>query len=209
MLLFGITGGIGSGKSAVSDLLRHKDVPVLDADDIARALTTTLPAIRQALIDRFGKKVFTAAGELDKEHLRELVFSDPKTREEVNAIIHPHVLEFIRKEVRRLFAEEGHTLIGVEAALIFEADMDQMLNKVVAVDAPVDLRIERIAGRDGLSMEEISMRISSQMPHAEKVSRADFVVDNSGDLESLAGQAELLLRWLGTEVTRECGTPPV
>lgn len=198
MLLFGVTGGIGSGKSAVCDLLSSKHVAILAADTIAKQLTVELPEIRQELAERFGDDIYDSDGKLNKDRLRELVFSDRRARAEVNQIIHPHVLEYIRVESARLSAA-GHDLVGVEAALIFEAEMDKILDKVVVVNAPVEKRIARIAARDHFSRQQILRRIDAQMPVSEKVMRADFVVENNEGLEALASAVARLHAWLLAE----------
>ena len=198
MLLFGITGGIGSGKSVVCDLLRGKGTPVLSADVIAKQLTVRLPEIRQGLTEKFGAEIYDSNGNLNKNRLRELVFSDPGTRAEIDKIIHPHVLSHIRSESVRLSAE-GHDFTGVEAALIFEAEMDKMLDRVVVVNAPLETRIARITERDHLVRKEVVIRIQAQMPDSEKIRRADFVVENNGGLDALASAVDRLYAWLLAE----------
>lgn len=196
MFLFGITGGIGSGKSTVCEFLRKKDVPILEADPLAKRLTNELPVIRKALIDKFGPDVYTESGELNRAKLSEVVFSDEAARQRVNAIIHPHVFNWIQGEVARLQNEEQRSLIGVEAALIFESEMDKILDAVVVVTAPLKNRLEWIARRNKLSETEIRKRIDSQMPIAEKVKRADYVLENNSTLTDLETRVEELHNWL-------------
>jgi len=206
MLLFGITGGIGSGKSAVSDLLREMGIPVIAADAVARELTVTLLDIRTALIAAFGTGVYTESGGLNKERMRELVFSDAGARARINSIIHPHVFSWIRTEAKRLHDEEGHLLAGVEAALVYESGMQTILNKVVVVDAPLAARTNRLQQRDGLSVEDIHQRFAAQMPVGEKKKLADFLVENSGDLLALRAEVDKLHNWLLTMVRQGvCG----
>ncbi|MFQ5650679.1 MAG: dephospho-CoA kinase [bacterium] len=196
MLLFGVTGGIASGKSAVCQLLQEKGIAILAADPLARKLTMTSSEIRQALKAKFGDEVYTPSGELNKKKLRALVFSSPETREQVNRIIHPHILKWIEQEAGRLSVEEGHRLIGVEAALIYESGMDDSLDAVVVVEAPLDRRIQWLQQRDQLTGEEILRRFDAQMPVPEKIRRADYVLENSGGLPELARKVDDLFDWL-------------
>lgn len=196
MFLFGVTGGIGSGKTVVCNFLKEKDIPIIEADPLAKQLTSQLPEIRQALIEKFGDDVYTANGELNKEKLSKLVFSDPSTRLQVNDIIHPPVLHWIKEEARRLYKEENQPLVGVEAALIYESQMEQILDAVVVVNAPLENRIRWIQKRNNFSEEEILERINSQMPISEKVKRADYVLENEGSLTDLAKQVDALYDWL-------------
>ncbi|MFQ6116253.1 MAG: dephospho-CoA kinase, partial [bacterium] len=196
MLLFGVTGGIGCGKTAVCKILKEKGVPILEADPLAKELTNRLPEIRQALILEFGKDVYGQDGKLNKDFLSQIVFSNPEAREKVNQIIHPHVLNWINEEAKRLHTDENQKLVGVEAALIYESKMDRMLDAVVVVSAPLEKRIKWLQKRNNVSGEEILKRIDSQMPLAEKVKRADYVIENDGSLSDLEKKVDLLYKWL-------------
>ena len=200
MFLFGVTGGIGAGKTTVCRLLRESGVPILEADPLAKELTNRLPEIRQALTAEFGADVYAENGELNKERLSEIVFSDPEKRRRVNQIIHPHVLQAIRHEAERLQREEGHELVGVEAALIYESGMEQMLDAVVVVTAPLDKRIAWLQQRNQLTRAEVEKRMQAQMPVAEKIKRADYVLENDGSLDQLRARVHALLDWLQKHV---------
>ena len=196
MLLFGITGGIGCGKSSVCNFLREKGVPIIAADPLAKELTNRLPDIRKALKVEFGDDVYSKEGQLNKEKLTEIVFYDSVAREKVNQIIHPHVINWIKEEAERLHREESQKFVGVEAALIFESKMDEMLDAIVVVSAPLEKRIQWIQERNNLSREEILKRINSQIPLEEKVKRADYVIENDGTLEDLDKKVNLFYQWL-------------
>jgi len=196
MLLFGITGGIGCGKSSVCNFLREKSVSIIEADPLAKELTNRLPDIRKALKVEFGDDVYSKEGQLNKEKLTEIVFYDSVAREKVNQIIHPHVINWIKEETERLHREESQKFVGVEAALIFESKMDEMLDAIVVVSAPLEKRIQWIQERNNLSREEILKRINSQIPLEEKVKRADYVIENDGTLEDLDKKVNLFYQWL-------------
>ena len=199
MILFGVTGGIGSGKTAVCNFLKEKKIPIIEADPLARDLTNHSPEIRQTLVAEFGKDVYLDSGNLNKDLLSQLVFSDAATRERVNQIIHPPVFKAIQDRVNQL-KQENQSLAGVEAALIFESKMERILNAVIVVAAPMKKRIEWIKSRDGFSQEEILKRINSQMPLEEKIKRADYVIDNDHALSDLAEKVDEMYNWLSSKI---------
>ncbi len=195
MLCFGITGGIGCGKTMVSEGLRRRGVLVIDADSLAKELTNTLPEIREKLVAAFGPDVYLSDGSLNRERLSSLVFRDPEARERINAIIHPAV----QHEVERRFqeaADRGARIAGVEAALIYESGMDRTLDVVVVVTAPLERRIKWLRKRDGLSRQKVLQRMNAQMPLEEKEARADYVVRNDGSLQDLEVRIAELHQWL-------------
>ncbi len=196
MFLFGVTGGIGCGKTTVCNFLREKGIPVIEADPLAKELTNHLPEICQALTNEFGKEVYTKEGELNTEKLSNLVFSNSNSRERVNQIIHPHVIHHIQKEAHRLHADENHKLVGVEAALIYESKMQKILNAVVVVTAPLEKRIQWLQKRNNFSRAEIQQRIESQMPLTEKAAQADYVIENDSNLAELKKRVIQFYLWL-------------
>ncbi len=199
MLLFGVTGGIGSGKTAVCNFLREKDIPIIEADPLAKELTNHSPEIRRALVTEFGKDVYLDSGTVNKDLLRHLVFSDVKTRERINQIIHPQVFKAIQGRVNQ-FKKENHQLVGVEAALIYESSMERILNAVAVVSAPMEKRIEWIKSRDGFSPAEILKRVNSQMPLEEKIKYADYVIENDDSLSYLAEKVDAFYHWLSSKI---------
>jgi len=201
MLLFGVTGGIGSGKTAVCNFLKEKDVPIIEADLLAKDLTNHSPEIRQALVAEFGKDVYLDSGSINKDLLSQLVFSDAQARERINQIIHPRVFQAIQVQVDQ-FKKESHQLVGVEAALIYESRMERILNAVVVVTAPMEKRIEWIKSRDGFSQEEILKRMNSQMSLEEKIKCADYVIENEGSLSDLAKKVDAFYDWLCEKRTK-------
>lgn len=168
---------------------------MIDADSLAKELSNTSAAIRKQLLSELGPDAYLPEGTLNRDHLRTLIFEDPQTRQRINAIIHPHVMD----EVGRRFeieARAGTRLVGVEAALIYEANMDHMLGAVVVVSAPLEHRVHWLGKRDGLPREEIIKRLRAQMPLEEKVARADYVVENDSSLEALETRVDDLHSWL-------------
>ena len=193
--VFGLTGGIGSGKSTVAALLRERGVPVVDADELAReALAAGSPGLRE-VVAAFGPQVLNPTGELDRKRLGELVFGDDEARKRLNSITHP----IVRGLSQERFAEldrQGVTLAGYDVPLLFEVGLDQALRPVVVVSASEAAQVQRLAARSGLTEAEARARIAAQLPPAEKRARADHVIENDGSLAELVVQVEALLERL-------------
>ncbi len=191
----GLTGGIGSGKSVVARLLARYGLPIIDADAVGHQLTATDEDVRAALRSAFGPGIFDPEGHLLRERLARVVFADPRARTRLNAIVHPPMRRHIDARVRALI-RQGHRVVVVEGALLGEVNLVSHLDALVVVYAPLNERIARIRRRDGLSEQEIMARIAAQMPLAEKLRLADFVVYNTGSVWALRRQGRALYAWL-------------
>jgi dephospho-CoA kinase len=178
--LVGVTGGIGSGKSAVCLCFERLGRVVMSADRIARDLTETDAGVRRAIMEKFGAAIYGQDGRLRRSELARIVFAHPAKLRALNAIVHPFVFSSLNDAFLRLPACSGRPYVVVEAALIFESGMDKDLNATVVVNAPEEMRIDRIARRDNLAREEIIARMRAQMSPGEISRRGDFVVENSG-----------------------------
>ena len=173
----GITGGIGSGKSYVSTLLQQQfGIPVYDCDAEAKRLTATNEEIRQKLITLVGPEVFEN-GELNKPLLAEYLFADVENASQVNAIIHPVVLEDF---VKWSSAKGDQELVGLESAILYESGFSEKVDYVLFVDAPEDVRLRRAMLRDNASEAQIRARMKMQRPELHRL-QADFIIDNSTD----------------------------
>jgi dephospho-CoA kinase len=192
MKTLGVTGGIGSGKSAVAARLAEKPgVRVVYADVVARRLMQEDPALRAALAERFGAGVYDAEGRLNRAHLAERVFADARELAELNALVHPAVRRAMLAEIERAEAD-GVRLLVYEAALIFETGADRHLDAVAVVEAPLEVRLARVAARDGATREQVLERMSHQLPPQTLRRLADFLIENDGDLGHLHGQVDAL-----------------
>lgn len=191
-LRVGVTGGIGSGKSAVCRAFEQLGRVVLSADEIARSLTDTHDGIRASIRERFGSDVFLPDGTVDRRALAAKVFGSPSKLKALNAIIHPHVFEAIEDRLRQLPASSKHPYVIIEAALIFETGMDRQLDYVIVVHAEEEDRIVRVMQRDGITREEVLARMKSQMNVQQALRRADFVISNNGSLAELADRVRFL-----------------
>ena len=192
MHLFGLTGGIASGKSAVAARLRERGVPVIDADQLARDAVAPGSAGLAAVVRAFGDGVLGPEGALDRKRVADVVFQDDDRRKALNAIVHPIVtmLTFQRAaELRDL----GHPLACYEAALIVENGVADAFRPLVVVSAPEATQVSRACARDGAAEDDVRARIRAQMPLAEKVKAADFVIENQGSLADLHRRTDEVL----------------
>ena len=190
MLLVGLTGGIGSGKSTVARLLEKRGAVVFDADLLAREAVAPGTPGHAAVIERFGADVLAPGGELDREALASIVFADPSARRDLEQIVHP--------EVRRLFAEGSEAyrdtdrVVVFSAPLLVESGMHTAFEILVVVSATVATQIERLMRQRGMSEASIRSRIDAQAPLEDKAAVADFIVDNEGTVDELESQVERL-----------------
>jgi dephospho-CoA kinase len=185
MLKIGLTGGIGSGKTSVSDIFSELGVPVIDTDLVARQLTArdgaALPEIRSA----WGESVMRPDGELDRDALRRRIFADPHERRQLEAILHP----LIRRQVVAELTELDALYVVVVIPLLVETgNYRELLDRVLVVDCPESLQVERVRARSGLSAEEVSAIISAQADRASRIATADDVIVNDADNRSLRDQ---------------------
>lgn len=190
MLLVGLTGGIGSGKSTVARILEQRGAVVFDADALARQAVEPGTPGHDAVVDRFGANVLGPGGELDREALASIVFADPAARRDLEAIVHP--------EVRRLFAEgceayrDDDVVVVFSAPLLVETGMHTAFEVLVVVSTPVESQIERLLRDRAMGEDSIRARIAAQAPLEEKAAVADVIVDNEGTLEELEAQVDRL-----------------
>jgi dephospho-CoA kinase len=202
MRIIGLTGGIASGKSTFAAALRALDVPVLDADALARAAVAKgMPALAE-IAAAFGGDVLTPGGDLDRQRMGERVFADPAARARLEAIIHPRIRAVFKEEVATR-AVLGHTLLFYDVPLLYESRLEAAVELVVVVWAPREVQLARLTVRDGLSRSAAEARLAAQLPLDEKAARADIVVSNDGDLAALQAKAPRLLHDLARGLSRK------
>lgn len=181
-LVVGLTGGIGSGKSAAANEFARLGATVIDTDAIAHQLTCAGGAAMSAIREQFGAEYVDAEGAMDRAGMRALVFSDAAAREKLEAILHP----LIRAESERQSASAtGSYVIHVVPLLIESPGYRERVSRVLVVDCPEELQLERVRSRSGLAPEAVRAIIRSQAPRAERVAAADDVIDNSTSLAAL------------------------
>ena len=196
MLLVGVTGGIGSGKSTFAALLVERGAQVIDADQIGHAaLDPGKPAWR-AVVETFGNEVLAAASmNIDRKRLAAIVFSDPDKLTALNAIVHPVILRTIADELDIL--RNTDEIVILDAALLFELGLDANVDVVIVVMADPKIRESRLVER-GMSIQDVLARMEAQVDPASVTDRADIVVKNEGSLEDLAAEADRVYKRLET-----------
>lgn len=188
MKIIGLTGGIATGKSQVSSILSELGAMVIDADIVAREVVQKgLPAWQQ-LKDTFGEEYFLSNGELNRRKLGQLVFSHPDELDKLNSITHPAIKARIEDRINDLKVQGYNGIVVVDAALLLEAGWETMVDQVWVVDAPMEKRIERIMKRDNLTRDQALSRINSQMSQQERIAKADKIIYNNSDIDSLREQ---------------------
>jgi dephospho-CoA kinase len=203
--LFGLTGGIASGKSTAAARLRARHVPVVDADALAREVVAPGTEGLAALVLAFGGEILDPSGALDRKKLASIAFSDQGARMRLNAITHGRIAERTRQRAAEL-AARGEPLACYEAALIVENGLVEAFRPLVVVACPEDIQIARARARDGISESEARDRVRAQKPLADKIAVADFVIDTSGTLGETHAGVDAVLRGVcartGVDATR-------
>ncbi len=180
MIVLGITGGIGSGKSLVASILSRTGIPVYYADDRARALMNTNPTLIEAIKDLLGQEAYSEDGTLNRAFVGAQVFGDSEKLTRLNAIVHPATGKDFYDWVENC-KSAGHPLVAKEAAILFESGAYLACDQVVTVYAPSAIRIERVMNRDGASREEVLARMSKQWSEWKKIRRSDWMIINDGN----------------------------
>jgi dephospho-CoA kinase len=181
----GLTGGIGSGKSAAAAEFERLGADVVDTDAIAHELTARGGAALPELERLFGPAVLGASGALDRAKLRRLVFADPAAKQALEALLHPMIRD---ESQRRIATSRGPYVVHVVPLLIESPDYRSRVDRVLVVDAPEELQVERVRARSGLSESEVRAIMAAQAPRAERLAAADDVIENRGTIDALREQ---------------------
>lgn len=194
-LIIGLTGSIGTGKSTIANRFKELDIPVVDADLIARQVVEPGEAAYEQIVETFGEGILQLDKTLDRKALGAIVFQDDSKRKELNAIIHPA----IRKELihqRDQYVDEGVKCVVVDIPLLYESNLIDYVDKVLVVYVDEEVQLQRVVSRDNSTEKEAKQRIDSQIPVAEKAKLADAVIDNNGTVEQSFQQLdEVLIKW--------------
>lgn len=195
MLVVGLTGGIGCGKSEVRRMLANAGITVLDADTLARELSDSNVGIIKAIKEEFGEEMYDESGRLRRKALAQIVFNDRKKLEKLNGIIHPRVIRAVEREIEQRQAQ-GEKIVVIDAALHYEIKWNESMDLMVVVNAPLEARLVRVQQRDGVDEASVRRRMENQLPMEEKVRRADYVIQNDGDLHQLSTAVSKLVSWM-------------
>jgi dephospho-CoA kinase len=190
-LVVGLTGGIGSGKSAAADEFARLGATVVDTDIIAHELTRAGGAAMPQLERAFGREMLDATGAMDRARMRERAFADPTAKKLLEGLLHPLIRE---ESQRRIQAAQGPYVVHVVPLLVESADYRKRVDRVLVVDCPEDLQVARVRTRSALPESQVRAIIASQATRAERLASADDVIDNSGSLDALRKQVAALHR---------------
>ncbi len=188
-LVVAITGGIGSGQTTAAKLFEKWGAKVINADLKAKQIMQKDREIRRALQRTFGNDVFFRNGRLNTKRLAELAFKDELHTQKLNQIVHPRMVSYIVDEMEEARFSRKYPMVVIDAALVYEINIEQLFDAIVVVYAPLNERYQRVRQRDGMSKQEFFSRVDRQIPLEEKRKWADFVIDNSGTPEDLEREA--------------------
>lgn len=196
-MIIGLTGGIASGKSTVSELLVNKGARLIDADVIAREVMLPGHEVLAAAVKQFGEEILFPDGTLNRAKLGAIVFNDPAALQVLNNLTHPAIRQEIKDRMLNMEQEEPERLIIVDIPLLFESGLDNMFKEIVVVYVPREVQISRLMERNRLSLEEAEARLNAQMDIELKRNKADYIIDNSGDLAYTEQQVAVFWDRLG------------
>jgi len=198
VLRIGVTGGLGSGKSMLAKYFGERGATVFDADREAKSILLRSEPVNRAVIASFGNSILNELGELDFRRLAEYAFAKPERQRRLNDIIHPEVVQAADRQMITA-SRQGAALFVLDAALLFEARLEQYLDVTIVVVADEELRVRRALDRGTLIEEEIRKRIRLQMSDSDRIARADFVITNDGSKDEFFKQFEALYHSLTSE----------
>lgn len=184
MFVVGLTGGIGSGKTAATDFLAQQGITIVDADLASRIVVQPGQPALQAIAERFGDHMITQDGELDRRALREVVFADPEALKALEAITHPAIGE----ELRRQIAASQSPYTVLVSPLLLETSQKQLVDRVLVIDAPAEIQVQRTMARDQVPEQQVAAIMKAQLARTSRLDQADDVVENHGNLTQLHEQ---------------------
>lgn len=188
MLVVGLTGGIGAGKTLVASLFAKHGIPIIDADVIARELTQPKQPALLAIVQHFKEQLLLTDGTLDRAKLRKIIFNDPKQRHWLESLLHPLIRDEMVQQIKQVKMSYCIAIIP----LLFEVEFYSFINRILVVDATENLQIERVLKRDNISKTELDAILKTQANRLDRVARAQDLITNNGSLEALNEQVEKL-----------------
>lgn len=196
-MIIGLTGGIASGKSTVSALLVNKGARLVDADVIAREVMLPGHEVLAAAVKQFGSEILSSDGTLNRGKLGDIVFQDPAALQALNNLTHPAIRREIKERMNSMEEEDPKKLTIVDIPLLFESGLENMFHEILVVYVPREVQIARLMERNGLSLEQAEARLNAQMDIEAKRNKADYIIDNSGELAHTEQQVAVLWDRLG------------
>ncbi|WP_026487383.1 dephospho-CoA kinase [Caldanaerobius polysaccharolyticus] len=192
MKVVGLTGGIGSGKTTISRILRDLGAYIIDEDVVSRILMQKGQKVYDDIVGYFGDGILKENGEIDRKKLGSIVFADKEKLQVLNEITHPAMVEYTKREIERIISQKKHKLIVIDAAILVEMGLDKLVDEIWVVYVDRSTQIKRVMARDGLSYSEALNRISAQMPAEERLKFGDEIIDNTRPLDEVRAQVEML-----------------
>jgi dephospho-CoA kinase len=196
MLIVGLTGGVASGKSTVSTVLREEGAYLIDADQIARDLVQPHTPAWRELVKAFGENILQKDGSVHRKKLAAIVFSSPEKRSLLNQLLHPRIKEETERRLRAIGQSDPEAIVVIDAALLIETGAYREVDRLIVVHATEAQQIERLREREGVEREEALQIVSAQMPLEEKLKVADMVIRTEGSLEETRRKAREVFREL-------------
>ena len=194
MIVIGLTGGIGSGKSEVSRMLKEFGAEIIDADRVGHEAYLPNTETYDKVVAEFGDDILQTDGAIDRKKLGARIFAEPEARERLNAIVHPRMYAMVEERIQRL-REQSVTAVVLDAAILIEAGWDSLVDEVWVVAAPEEMVVQRIGQRNGLPAEQVRQRIRAQITSEERARHAAVVIDNNEGLDELSAQVQEV--WTG------------
>lgn len=191
MVVIGLTGGIGTGKSTVSDTLAELGAAVINADHVGHQAFEPHTEVWEDVVAAFGREIVAQNDEIDRRKLGEIVFNDPKALSRLNKIMHPRMYRMMKEQIEQL-REQGVKAVVLEAAILIEAKWTPLADQVWVTTAPEGTVVQRLSSRDGFDEEQVLARMRSQMPSEERVKYADVVIDTDCTLDEVRQKVEEL-----------------
>ena len=191
-MIIGLTGSIASGKSTVAKMIQSYNLPIVDADQVARQVVEPGSPTLLKIAEVFGQDVISEDGTMDRAKVGSLIFHDESKRQQLNAIIHPAIREEMIRQ-RDEFISYGEKNVFMDIPLLFESKLEHFVEKIIVVSVTQDVQLERLMERNGFTEEEAKARIATQIPVKEKEALADAVIYNNGSLEDTALQLQNIL----------------
>jgi len=204
MLLVGLTGGIATGKSLVSEILRGLGTYIIDADKIAREVVEPQKPAWLEIVEFFGKDIINKDRTINRKRLGEIVFNDPLKKRKLEEIVHPRVIEEENRMLKEYLKIKPDGIVIIDAALLIEAGSHKRVDKLIVVYADKETQTKRLMERDGLSRTDAEKKIASQLPLDKKVKMADFVIDNSKGIEETQRQTIDIFNKLRDRISNSC-----
>jgi len=195
-LIIGLTGGIVSGKSTVARMFKDLGAKIIDADILGHSVILPYKSAWKKIVKLFGEDILRNNLTIDREKLGKIVFADQALLKKLNEITHPEIIKLIKKEINmaRNKTHNQEKILLIDAALIYEAKIDRLMDKIIVVYIDEDEQIKRLIKRNNLSKDEASQRVKSQIPMKEKIKIADYVIDNNDTLDKTKKQVETIWR---------------